>query len=378
MRTKLAIVTNMLPPYRVPLFNYIAAQPDIALRVFLCAETESNRHWEWPEDIHFDYEIGSTLTWKVTSAKTIYFNPGLTRSLQKFSPDVVVVGGMGLIGLAAWAGAKLSGADLVLWSEGTIFTEKHRSKWLLLIRRFLVHHAHAYVGVSSAAADYFRSLGADNKLIRVSLQTLDVQSFGQIVQKYRKERESLKRTWGLAGPVVAYFGNLEPYKGPDLLLDAYIKLLSYYPETELLLVGTGKMKDKLKEQAARKENAHVHFIDFKQHCEIGAYYAVSDLFCLFSRLEPFGVVITEALAAGLPVMCSRFAGAAFDLVENGQNGYIIDPNDIQTNARLMSHIVSDDSLRARMSERSKAIAQKCTVEKAATAMLDAVKCALGK
>jgi hypothetical protein len=74
-RLRLAIVTNILSPYRVPLFNHIAAQPDVDLRVFLRAETEPNRHWDCPTVVHFECEIGSTWRWSPTRGKTIYANP---------------------------------------------------------------------------------------------------------------------------------------------------------------------------------------------------------------------------------------------------------------------------------------------------------------
>ena len=374
---KLAIVTNILPPYRVPLFNQLARQPRIDLRVFLCGETEPNRHWEWPADIRFVYEVGSTVKWSPRPGKTFYVNPRLTHSLRRFRPDAVIAGGTTLVGLAAWAGAKLSGAVFVLWSEATLLSERHRPPWSLPLRRFLVRHAQAYVASSSPAADYFSSLGADPEYIRVSLLTLDVKSFGQEVQEHRQERELLKHNWGLSGPVVSYFGNLEPWKGPDLLVKTYLNALSSCADAELLLVGSGTMTDELKALGSSVYGARVHFAGFVQHRDLPAYYAVTDLFCLFSLRDSFGIVVTEAIAAGLPVMCSKFAGAAYDLVEHGQNGFVIDPEDIGTDARLMSEILTDNSLRARMAEQSGVIAQKCTVEQAAAAMLDAVRYALG-
>ena len=374
---KIAIVTNILPPYRVPLFNNIAAAPGIELRVFLNAVSEPNRHWEWPaSEIHFAYEVGSTFSFSPRLDKTIYINPGLLLRLRRFKPDVVIAGGTITIGLVTWLGARLSGARFVLWWEATAQSDQPGARWFGFLRSFLVRRSQAYVVVSSLSADYVTSLGADRRRIFISLQTLDVASFGEQVQRQFLGKQTLKQSLGLSGAVISYIGNLDPYKGTDLLLMTYLKALEDGMDAHLLLIGSGTLTDSLKQLAGELDNRRVHFCGFKQHADLPAYYAISDLFCLFSRSEPFGVVVTEAVAAGLPIMCSKFAGAADDLVEHGENGFVVDPEDIETNARLMRQIMQDDELRTRMSRRSLELAVKCSIEMAAQNMLLAADCAL--
>lgn len=375
---KLAIVTNILPPYRVPLFNYLAQQPGIDLRVFLCAATEPNRHWEWPTGICFEYEIGSTWTWSSKRGKTIYINPGLIGRIRHFAPDVVVAGGMGLVSVMAWLGARLCGARLLLWAEGVVGAGGWIGRIMRPLRLCLVHVTDGYIASSQTAAELFRCLGARRERITISLITLDVNAFGQAVSKQRENREQLRQMLGLAGPTVLYVGRLEPSKGVDLLLEAFDQLTATIPVAELVIVGTGTELDGLEARVTAAHRAQTHFVGFKQANELPPYYAAADLFALFSRVEPFGLVVTEAIAAGLPAICSRFAGAAHDLVEHGQNGFIIDPEDIETNVRLMTQILTDNSLRERMGRRSLEIARKCTVEEAGAAMLAAVEAALGR
>jgi len=373
MKRKIAIVTNILAPYRVPLFNEIAARPDVDLRVFLCARSEPNRHWKWPDDIRFEYVVHTTFKWSRSPQKTVYMNPGLVVLLLRFKPDVVIVGSIGLLGLAALAGARLSGARLILWHEGNLHTERNRSKLVVAVRKFLIARARAYVGVSSAAASYFEHLGADPNRVTVSLQTLDVKSFRREVENHRAEKDALKRELGSKGPILSYFGNLESVKGPDLLLESYLRLVQLAPEAELLIVGAGSMREMLAEKAA---GVKVHFLGFKQHDELPALYAITDVFCLFSRSETFGVVIAEAVASGVPIICSKYAGAATDLVEDGRNGYVVDPEDSERAATLISNILSDARLKQEMANHSTRMAEKCTIEDAANAMLKAVDISL--
>jgi glycosyltransferase involved in cell wall biosynthesis len=369
---RLAIVTNILPPYRVPLFNHLARQPGVDLRVFLCATTEPNRHWEWPSDICFEYEIGSKWTWSPTPRKTIYLNPGLIRRLRLFAPDVVISGGMNLVSLLAWLGARSCGARFLLWAEGMAGVDDWLGRLMRPLRVGLVRGAHGYVASSRTAAEIFCALGADPQQITISQITLDVATFASEVSSRRADRQCLRQALGLTGPTILYVGQLEHYKGVDLLLETFQRLLVCLPTAELVLVGTGAEQTRLKEAVLPTHRSQIHFVGFKQPNELPLYYAVADLFCLFSRREPFGIVVTEAIAASLPVMCSKFAGAAFDLVEPDRNGYIIDPEEIEANASLMSKILLDDSLRTEMGQRSVEIAQKCTVEEAATSMLNAV------
>ncbi len=372
MKIRIAIITNILPPYRVPLFNYLAEQPNVKLRVFLCAETEPDRHWNWPSNIQFEYEIDGSPSYRLLNGKPTYLPFGLIERIHRFRPDVIIVGSLGVVGLICWFGSKLLGVPLLLWSEATAISEKYRNRYLTSLRRFLVRNSQAYIGVSSAAAEYFVALGAYSKKVQVSLQTLDVEFFGQQVEKYRKEKENIKKDLGLKGRIIAYVGNLEFYKGSDLLLDAYFEVLKHVPNINLLLVGTGSLFTQMKNKTTQAVNARVHFIGFKQHQELPLYYAISDLFCLFSRYETFGIVVTEAIAAGLPVVCSQFAGASFDLVQNGYNGYVINPFNIENSANRIILILKNDALRFQMGKKSIELAKKCTIESAASAMLTSV------
>lgn len=374
---KIAIVTNILPPYRVPLFNHIAAAPGIELRVFLNASTEPNRHWQWPtSEIRFAYEVGSTFSFSPRSDKTIYINPGLILKLRRFQPDVVIAGGTVPIGLISWVGARLSGARFVSWWEATAQSDQSGARRFGFLRSFLVSQSQAYVAASSLSADYVVSLGANRRRIFISLQTLDVASFSHQVQCQSSGRQEVKQSLGLSGSIISYIGNLDPYKGADLLLQTFLKALGDGMDAHLLFVGSGTLTDSLKQLAGEMEGHRIHFYGFKQYEDLPAFYAISDLFCLFSRSEPFGVVVTEAVAAGLPVICSKFAGAAYDLVEHGKNGFVVDPEDIETNAKLMRQILQDDELRTRMSRRSLEMAAKCSIEMAAQNMLMAAACAV--
>jgi glycosyltransferase involved in cell wall biosynthesis len=84
-------------------------------------------------------------------------------------------------------------------------------------------------------------------------------------------------------------------------------------------------------------------------------YAAADIYALVSTYEPFGVVVREAAAAGLPIVCSRVAGAAGDVAVGGRNGFLVDPQDIDGVASALRALVEDPALRAQMGAESAAI-----------------------
>jgi glycosyltransferase involved in cell wall biosynthesis len=84
-------------------------------------------------------------------------------------------------------------------------------------------------------------------------------------------------------------------------------------------------------------------------------YAAADVYALVSTYEPFGVSVREAAAAGLPIVCSRVAGAAGDVAVDGRNAILIDPASVQEIAAALTRLAGDPELRRRMGGLSRAV-----------------------
>jgi glycosyltransferase involved in cell wall biosynthesis len=185
-------------------------------------------------------------------------------------------------------------------------------------------------------------------------------------------RDDIAAEMGIKGSVVLYVGQLEPYKGVDLLLDACSLLQTEAPFT-ILLVGEGSQEDLLRQKAAERGLSNVVFAGFVQPAELPKMYAIADVFCLMSRYEPFGVVVAEAVAAGLPVVCSRHAGASGDLVRDGENGFVVSPEDSQQVADCISMIIADPPTRKRMQVVSREVARRLDQDVAASGIVAAAE-----
>src|SRR5207249_1610964 len=94
---------------------------------------------------------------------------------------------------------------------------------------------------------------------------------------------------------------------------------------------------------------------FKQYDQLPTYYGLADSFIHISSNEPWGLVVNEAMAAGLPVIVSKACGCAFNLVEDGGNGYLVTHDNRDEIADRLTRMDDDTSLRARMAECSSTI-----------------------
>jgi len=161
-------------------------------------------------------------------------------------------------------------------------------------------------------------------------------------------RSRLARRFGvdLTEPVIAAAGQLIARKGHDVLLDALPAILERRPGLRVILFGRGARERSLRRQAARLGiEANVVFAGFVPGLE--QLLAGFDLFVHPARMEGLGLVVLEALAAGLPVVASR-AGGIVDAIDDGRTGLLVTPNDPRALAAAVLRMLADAPLRERL------------------------------
>ena len=118
------------------------------------------------------------------------------------------------------------------------------------------------------------------------------------------------------------------------------------------------------------------FLGFVNQRAISTVYRSADLLVVASTHEPWGLVVNEAMASGMPVLVSERCGCAPDLVENGRNGFTFDPYDVDALANLMLQMSSGDCDRLAMGRASREIISRWTPENFAEGLAQAVEAAL--
>jgi glycosyltransferase involved in cell wall biosynthesis len=222
------------------------------------------------------------------------------------------------------------------------------------------HFSHAWVA-GAMQFEYARRLGFDKAEIVFDLYSADLNLFDTA---YTDAKNVNGAKAGRYPHRFLFIGRLEEVKSVDVLAQAWQSLAGGRRDWELALVGHGSLKESL----AGIEG--VVLKDFMQPPQLRAELAAAGCFVLPSRAEPWGVVLHESAAAGLPLLCSNVCGAASAFLIRGHNGFAFKANDQYSLREAMQRVIAldDDALRA-MGEASHRLAQRITPGSSAANLL---------
>lgn len=148
----------------------------------------------------------------------------------------------------------------------------------------------------------------------------------------RSARDDLRTSLGLQGKkVILFSGAIRERKGVHTVVEAMVRVLAQHPDTVLLIAGGSaqntEAKDKFSKKLYKKAKKHgdaIRFLGFIPHDEMHKYYQAADIYCAPSVWdEPFGLVMLEAMATGLPVVSSKRGGIP-EVVADGQTGLLVE------------------------------------------------------
>ncbi len=162
-----------------------------------------------------------------------------------------------------------------------------------------------------------------------------------------------------SAPYVLAAGRLVHKKGFDLLIEAFARVAPEFPQVQLLIAGDGEERPALEELVHRlKLRDRVKLLGFADRQQTIRLFLGCEFFVLSSRIEPFGIVVLEAMAAGKPVLATR-SGGVVDLVQPGVNGLLVQPQ-VQDLADGMREMLSRPEETRHMGERAADTIQKHT------------------
>ncbi len=173
---------------------------------------------------------------------------------------------------------------------------------------------------------------------------------------------------GVDDAVITFVGRIDPIKGIDTLLESVGRLRALVPERDIVvqLIGgdldvTGAPVGPLAETASRVEalgiGANVRLLGSRPQNQLPLFYAASDLICVPSRYESFGLVAVEAMASGRPVVASRSGGMIFS-VEDEVSGSLVSVGDAEGFAAAMARILNDRALADEMGRAARVHAER--------------------
>lgn len=343
-------VSNAPTPYNDALFRAVAAQPDVRLRVLYGAATEAHRAWHLDADKGYEYAVLPGTTFG-TSA---HLNPGIVGAIHAFAPDVAILSGsyaMPTMQLAA-ATLALGRTPWLYWGEeiahGPAPLALRATRGLL---RRTLRGAGGVLAIGSRARASYARAGVLTSRIADFRYYADTERFALSEAARARVRAERGATLGLpdGACAVLYCGQLIARKGVDTLLRAVAHTPAGPDAPVVVLAGDGPARPDLEALATSLGvGDRVRWLGFQQPEQLPGVFAAADLFVLPSHAEGWGVVVAEAMAAGLPVLASTRVNAAADLVRAGENGDTFVPGDDAALGELIVTLGHDTDRRASM------------------------------
>jgi glycosyltransferase involved in cell wall biosynthesis len=355
MKRRLVILTEIIAPYRIPVFNALAERDEVDPHVIFLSETDrSLREWHvYKDEIRFSYEVLPSFRRRV-GKYNILLKSRTTRALRESNPDLIVSGGYNY--LAAWQAAlwaRKHRVPLLMWVESNSYDQRSRHLPVEYLKKKIMSWCDGFIVPGQMSAEYVRSLGASTEQIFLAPNAVDNEFFMRATDRIQKdsgERSALR----LPQHYFLYVGRLVGSKGVFDLLEAYASLpVDTRRNFGLVFAGSGACERDLRRRAAAVPGGTICFGGFAQREQLAIFYALADILVFPTHSDPWGLVVNEAMACGLPVICSRFAGCSADLVRDGQNGCIVAPGNLDELAAAMKRLAMDPELRGRMGGESR-------------------------
>jgi glycosyltransferase involved in cell wall biosynthesis len=366
---RLAVLNSHPIQYFAPLYRRLAQEPDIDLTVFYCSRQGSQQY--------IDPGFGQVVQWDVPLLEgyRYRFLPNLRRSEQMagffslINPRVVlelyrgrydalwVHGHNYLTFIIAIIAARILRIPVFMRCETHLQLSRSKVKQVLrrpLLSLFYRHLLAACLVIGSRNREFYRAHGVPERKLFDAPYTVDNAFFARSAHSYRAQADSIKGELHLPPdkPLILYASKLTLRKHPMDLLRAYERVRQGGTPVALLIVGSGEQETELTRYRAAHDIPDVFFFGFRNQLELPKFYAISDLFVLPSEDEPWGLIINEAMAAGLPIVASSEIGAVSDLVRDGVNGFLFPSGDVERLARAIRTLAEDAELRRHMRQRS--------------------------
>ena len=305
----------------------------------------------------------------IHTAAEYAFCPQIVRLLSKEKYDAVVVHdpasptGMWLV----WY-LKLRGIPYAFQCEGG-FPGDGKTGLKEKYKRALLSGARLYLSPFSPENAYFPAYGAPESKIA----PYHFASFYQkdILERPRTDEEKRAIRTKLGVPeekVILSVGRIIPSKGYDVLIES-VKNLS---GNVGIYIVSGPASPELQEAIDGYGLKNIHFVAFMPKQQLWEYYQMADFLVLPTRYDAWGLFVNESMANGLPVITTRSCAAGLELIWDGENGFLVDADDVQGLTEKISHLLEHPEECRKMAQNNIQKIMPFTYEQQAKETMDAL------
>ena len=346
-------ITNLRAPYRTLQLNEFAKIKNIDITVYYTNQAKENRKWE--TNIANGFKEVDLKGIKLFSSYG-YINSGILDIIKK--NDFIILGGYQEPSIVyASILCKFMNKPYTIFFDGIstnrLSTSEHKLKRIL--KNLVIKNSNFIMANGTVGKRYFyEQFRYPIEKIYNQYLTVDSNKINILYTQKETYRQLYRYKLGIKenDKVLIYSGRLIDIKNVESVIKASYKIKS--DDLVILILGGGYLEEELK-KLSKELDVKVIITGFiKEQEELFKYYFVGDALILPSYIEPWGLVVNEAMFSGLPVLVSSSCGCSLDLVKNGVNGYIFDPNKLDEIANLIKCILYNDDAK-KMGENSRKI-----------------------
>ncbi|MHB8640559.1 MAG: glycosyltransferase family 4 protein [Candidatus Acidiferrales bacterium] len=355
--------------YGSPMWRLIAQRSEMDILVAYCSLQGAESHMDpgFGVQVAWDVPLLDNYPWvqlKNCSPRPVthkffgLINPGVWRLIRsgRFDAVAIFTGYMCATFWIAAVAAKVSGASLIFGTDAHNLNPRDQRSWKIRVKRHLwprlFRLADIVIAPSSGTLALMRSLGIPPERVMLMPYVVNNEWWDENIK--RVDRVAVRRNWNIPAdaPVVLFCAKLQPWKRPQDLLRAFAS--ANVPGSYLVYAGDGAMRNALEAESNRLDiSDRTRFLGFVNQSTLPQVYCGSDLLVLPSEYEPFGLVVNEAMLCGRGVIVSDRVGAKFDLIREGETGFVYPCGDIETLAKLLQDTLSDRDALQRYGEAAR-------------------------
>lgn len=346
---RVAIVQRFLTPFRIPFFQKLCTEyPKYAITIIYSNDFRDKGKLVLRTCSHPFPAVSVRGYSKKVGPYTFRWLNCLT-DLKRGKYDVIVLEGtFGILShyfVMLWA--KLNRKAVIFWVSGwdnpNIANFSHILKGIFI--RVFTRFANHFICYSSFAKEYLVGLGIASSKCTVAQNTIDVEEIIRNRARRLAQASALRSYMGLEEkPVLLFVGGLIAEKKLMELIQIHNALRAEGLEVHTLVIGDGPLKNRIEQSAKCCEGIHFlgRIVD-----EVDVYFLVGDVFVLPGS---GGLAINQAMANGLPVVCTHGDGTERDLIVDGVTGYIMQSGATKDWVDVIKRILNSKEIREQMSK----------------------------
>jgi glycosyltransferase involved in cell wall biosynthesis len=384
---RVAIVASHPIQYQAPWFRAMAAHPNLEIDVLYAHNASARDQARAGFNVDFEWDTPLLSGYPYRFLHNVSTQPGLETFRGLDSPELsailrpdtydvtLVLGWNHRVFCQAILASRLAGIPVMVRSDSHLHTQrsawKRGLKWLPY--RLAIPTFDACLAVGTWSREYFLHFGADPDRVFIVPHVLDVEPLLSQRESLREQRNSFRHGWGFddTQTVYVFAGKCLERKRPMDFVRAIEAAVKVNGRIAGLVVGDGPLRPEM-EAYARARDLPITFAGFQNQSEIGRAYTAADALVLPSDgRETWGLVVTEAMAYGLPCVVSDEVGAGPDMVIPGRTGERYSTGDVPSLAQHLTVLARTSDTLARMGFEASRIAAHYTPECATEAVVAA-------